>query len=56
MWGLVQKFIKNESGASAIEYSLIAAGIAGAISAVVYNLGDQVHANFRIIRALIGAK
>lgn len=29
-------------GATAIEYSLIAAGIAVAISAVVYTLGDTV--------------
>ena len=32
-------FLKNESGATAIEYGLIAAGIAVAIIAVVNGLG-----------------
>jgi pilus assembly protein Flp/PilA len=32
---LVMKFLKNESGATAIEYGLIAAGISVAIIAVV---------------------
>ena len=43
---LFARFVKEESGATAIEYGLIAAGIALAIIAVVNGLGTtstQVH-------------
>jgi pilus assembly protein Flp/PilA len=36
------QFMKNEDGATAIEYGLIAAGIAVAISVVVFTFGDQL--------------
>ena len=36
------KFIKNESGATAIEYGLIAAGISLAIIAIVNGLGTNL--------------
>ncbi|HTT46835.1 MAG TPA: Flp family type IVb pilin [Pseudolabrys sp.] len=39
-------FLKNESGATAIEYGLIAAGISVAIIAVVNGLGTQLNATF----------
>ena len=39
-------FLKNESGATAIEYGLIAAGIAVAIIAVVNGLGTQLGTTF----------
>jgi len=42
----VVQFLKNESGATAIEYGLIAAGIAVAIIAVVNGLGTQLNATF----------
>ena len=38
---LIIKFLKDESGATAIEYSLIAAGIALAVITVVNRLGTQ---------------
>ncbi len=40
------KFLKDESGATAIEYGLIAAGIAVAIIAAVGLLGDSLTAMF----------
>ena len=40
--GLVARFTKCESGATAIEYTLIAAGIGLAVSATVYNVGAIV--------------
>jgi pilus assembly protein Flp/PilA len=43
MTSLVMRFLKNESGATAIEYGLIAAGIAVAIIAVVQGLGSQLN-------------
>jgi pilus assembly protein Flp/PilA len=39
---LFSRFVKDESGATAIEYGLIAAGISVAIIAVVQGLGSSV--------------
>ena len=36
-------YIKNEEGATAIEYGLIAAGISLAIVALVFAFGDQLN-------------
>lgn len=44
-------FFSNESGATAIEYGLIAAGIALAIIAVVNSLGSNLHTQFTNINA-----
>lgn len=49
MKNLVSRFVKDESGATAIEYGLIAAGIALAIIAVVNQLGTQLNAKFTSI-------
>ena len=43
-------FLKDESGATAIEYGLIAAGIAVAIIAVVNGLGTSLNASFESVR------
>jgi pilus assembly protein Flp/PilA len=43
---LVPRFLKDVSGATAIEYGLIAAGISVAIIAVVNGLGTQLNAKF----------
>jgi pilus assembly protein Flp/PilA len=44
--GTVLKFLSDESGATAIEYGLIAAGIALAIIAVVNGLGTNLNTVF----------
>jgi pilus assembly protein Flp/PilA len=46
MKNLVSRFVKDESGATAIEYGLIAAGISVAIIAVVKGLGTKLNATF----------
>ncbi len=43
------KFLSDESGATAIEYGLIAAGIALAIIAVVNGLGSKLNDQFTSI-------
>lgn len=43
---MVLKFWSDESGATAIEYGLIAAGIALAIITVVNNLGTTMNEKF----------
>lgn len=47
----ITRFLKNESGATAIEYGLIAAGIALAIITVVNSLGTNVNSMFSSINA-----
>lgn len=42
-------FLKNESGATAIEYGLIAAGISVAIIAAVNTIGSSLNTNFTTI-------
>ena len=49
MKNLVARFVKDESGATAIEYGLIAAGIALAIITVVNNLGTTLNTKFSSI-------
>ena len=49
MQKLVQKFWNDENGATAIEYGLIAAGIALAIIAVVNGLGSNLNGMFNSI-------
>jgi pilus assembly protein Flp/PilA len=43
---LLVRFGKDQSGATAIEYGLLAAGIAVAIIAVVNGLGSQLNTTF----------
>ena len=45
----IRKFLSDESGATAIEYGLIAAGIALAIIAAVNGLGTTLNTNFTSI-------
>jgi pilus assembly protein Flp/PilA len=41
----LRRFAADESGATAIEYALIAAGIAGAIITIVQGLGTKIVTN-----------
>jgi pilus assembly protein Flp/PilA len=38
----VRRFLRNDSGATAIEYALIASGVAVAIASTVFSLGTSV--------------
>ncbi len=49
----VLRFVNDQSGATAIEYGLIAAGIAVAIVAVVEGLGTQLSVTFSSVAAAI---
>jgi len=49
MFKTIMAFAKNESGATAIEYGLIAAGISVAIIAVVNGLGTKLNTSFNSI-------
>ena len=54
MKNLVTRFVSDESGATAIEYGLIAAGISVAIIAVVNSLGGQLTNTFSDISTKLG--
>ena len=47
---LVARFVKDESGATAIEYGLIAAGISVAIIAVVKGVGTNLFNTFTSVQ------
>ena len=48
------KFLRDDSGATAIEYGLIAAGISLAIIAIVNGLGTNLSGKFTSINNSIG--
>ena len=47
----IHRFLADETGATAIEYGLIAAGIALAIIAVVNGLGTKLNSKFTSINS-----
>lgn len=53
MPSLLVRFLKDQSGATAIEYGLIAAGIAVAIIAVVQGLGTNLNATFSSVSSAL---
>jgi pilus assembly protein Flp/PilA len=53
MQQFVIHFLKDEAGATAIEYGLIAAGIAVAIIAVVNTLGGTLQGTFTAVNGAI---
>jgi pilus assembly protein Flp/PilA len=50
----ITRFMRDESGATAIEYGLIAAGISVAIIAVVNTLGGQLSNTFSNVSTQLG--
>ncbi len=55
MTNLVRRFIDDESGATAIEYGLIAAGIAVAIIVAVNAVGTDLSSLFGRVSAKLNA-
>jgi pilus assembly protein Flp/PilA len=53
MTNLVLRFMKDESGATAIEYGLVAAGISVAIIAVVQGLGAKLNTTFDSVQTAL---
>jgi pilus assembly protein Flp/PilA len=47
---VAMKFLKDDSGATAIEYGLIAAGISVAIIAVVQGVGSKLNSTFTSVQ------
>lgn len=55
MTKFVTRFLKDESGATAIEYGLIAALIAVVIIGAVTALGGSISSNFNEVASAMGA-
>ncbi|MGA8616462.1 MAG: Flp family type IVb pilin [Xanthobacteraceae bacterium] len=53
MRGRLMAFLKDESGATAIEYGLIASGIALAIIAVLKGVGTNLKATFASVSTAV---
>lgn len=53
MFAMLKRFGRDQSGATAIEYGLIAAGIAVAIIATVQALGTQLNATFSSVSSAL---
>jgi pilus assembly protein Flp/PilA len=49
------RFMKDESGATAIEYGLIAACISVAIIAVVQGVGSSLNTTFTSVKTALGS-
>jgi len=49
MTTLIRRFLKDDGGATAIEYGLIAAGIAVAIIVAVQTLGTNLNTTFSTV-------
>ncbi|WP_395350203.1 Flp family type IVb pilin [Variovorax sp. UC122_21] len=54
MLNAIARFIRDEEGATAIEYGLIAGLIAAVLVAVLTGLGTQIKAKFNEILVAIG--
>jgi len=52
----LKEFYRDKSGATAIEYGLIAAGIAVAIIAAVFALGDDIKGFFEDVSSKLATK
>ncbi len=50
---VLKKFLKDEAGATAIEYGLIAAGISVAIIATVQGLGTKLNSTFTSVQGAL---
>ena len=53
MVGVLKRFLNDQTGATAIEYGLIAAGISVAIIAVVQGLGTNLNTTFTSVQTAL---
>jgi pilus assembly protein Flp/PilA len=53
MKSLIARFVREESGATAVEYGLVAAGISVAIIAVIQGLGNNLKTAFTSLSSIL---
>jgi len=54
MTSCIQRFIADRSGSTAIEYAIIAAGIASAVAATITTLGGSVDTMWTSVKNALG--
>lgn len=54
LMGKVKHFIREEGGASAVEYGLLVAGIAVVVMASIYLIGTNLNAKFADVATRLG--
>ncbi len=52
--GWIAKFVKEDSGATAVEYGIMVAAIAAVIVAVVISVGSSVNTAFSTVQTAMG--
>jgi len=52
---LTGRFIREESGATAVEYGVLVAAIAAVIVVIVFNVGSTLNSVFTVVDAELGA-
>ena len=55
MQNLISRFVRDESGATAIEYGLIAALISVVIIAVLTSIGNNLNTKFTSVATALGS-
>ena len=51
----IQAFIRDEDGASAVEYGLLVAGIAVAVMTAIYAIGSTLSTKFNSVATLLAS-
>uniref|UniRef100_A0A7V4LC91 Flp family type IVb pilin n=1 Tax=Desulfobacca acetoxidans TaxID=60893 RepID=A0A7V4LC91_9BACT len=51
----VKTFIREEEGASAVEYGLLVAGIAVVVMAAIYGIGTALNTKFTEVQTRLGS-
>jgi pilus assembly protein Flp/PilA len=51
----ISEFIREEDGASAVEYGLLVAGIAVAVMAAIYAIGTTLNTKFESVQTQLGS-
>ncbi len=50
----VMAFVRDEEGASAVEYGLLIAGIAAVVMAAIYGIGTALNTKFSAVQTQLG--
>ena len=51
----IKDFVREEDGASAVEYGLLVAGIAVAVMTAIYAIGTTLSSKFTAVNAQLGS-
>ncbi len=55
LFARVKTFLLDESGASAVEYGLLVAGIAVAVMAAIYGIGTVLNTQYTQVQTQLGS-